>query len=190
MCGGVQRHPSFPQGRIEDFDFSHNLERASAHLDGPPSGGAYACFPSCDGQVCFPPPGFDTDRDTVPGGKIITPRFTDCFHVARAKNTSKFDAAGLAGKNYHIKEYSVKVLTPQIISKGGYQSFHGDHPEDILLCYSKIANIHWIVLQGWVNSWTHFSDPVVEYILEKALPVFPRLGSLEVADVVKFYNSL
>jgi hypothetical protein len=30
----------------------------------------------------------------------------------------------------------------------------------------------------------------VEYILEKALPVFPRLKSLEVTDVVQFYDSL
>ncbi len=37
---------------------------------------------------------------------------------------------------------------------------------------------------------THFCGPVVEYILEKALPVFLRLGSLEVADVVKFYDSV
>jgi hypothetical protein len=37
---------------------------------------------------------------------------------------------------------------------------------------------------------THFCGPVVEYILKKALPVFPRLGSLEVVDVVKFYDSV
>jgi hypothetical protein len=36
----------------------------------------------------------------------------------------------------------------------------------------------------------HFSGLVVEYILEKALPVFPHLNSLEVVDVVQFYNSL
>jgi hypothetical protein len=36
----------------------------------------------------------------------------------------------------------------------------------------------------------HFSGPVVKYILEKALPVFPRLNSLKVADVVKFYDSM
>jgi hypothetical protein len=36
----------------------------------------------------------------------------------------------------------------------------------------------------------HFCGPMVEYILEKALPVFPRLHSLDVADAVKLYNGL
>jgi hypothetical protein len=36
----------------------------------------------------------------------------------------------------------------------------------------------------------HFSGPVMEYILEKALPVFPCLNSLKVADIVKFYDSV
>ncbi len=132
----------------------------------------------------------DTGGDTVPGGKITTPRFSDRSHVACAKNTSKFDAAGLAEAKYHIGEFGVEVLTPPIISNCGYQSFHRDHPEDILLCYSEISNIHRVVLQGWVNSWTHFCGPVVKYILEKAIPVFPRLSSLKVADVVKFYDSV
>jgi hypothetical protein len=30
----------------------------------------------------------------------------------------------------------------------------------------------------------------VEYILEKALPVFPRLQGLDIADMVKFYDGL
>jgi hypothetical protein len=132
----------------------------------------------------------DTGGNTVPGRKITTPCFSDRSHMARAKNTSKFDAAGLAEAKYHIGEYGIEVLIPPIISNCGYQSFHRDHPEGILLCYSEISNIHCVVLQGWVNSWTHFCGPVIEYILEKAVPVFHHLSSLEVADVVKFYNSL
>jgi hypothetical protein len=127
----------------------------------------------------------------VLGGKITTPCFTDRSHVARAKNTSEFDLAGLTEAKYHIGDMGVDVLTLQIISNCGYQqSLHWDHPEDILLCYSKIANIHHVILQGWTNYWTHFIGPVVEYILKKALPVFPRLNSLAVADVVKFYDSV
>jgi hypothetical protein len=41
-----------------------------------------------------------------------------------------------------------------------------------------------------MNAWTHFSGPVVEYILEKALPVFPYLQGLDVANTVKFYDGL
>jgi hypothetical protein len=110
--------------------------------------------------------------------------------MACAKNTSKFDLAGLADVKYHVADMGVKELTLQIISNCCYQSFHWNHPEDILLCYSEIVNIHRIVLQVWTNYWMHFSGPIVEYILEKALPVFPRLNSLEVADIVQFYNSM
>ena len=69
----------------------------------------------------------------VLGGKITSPRFMDRSRVARAKNTSKFDLAGLAEAKYHISNMGVNVLTPQIISNCGYQSFHRDHREDILL---------------------------------------------------------
>jgi hypothetical protein len=46
------------------------------------------------------------------------------------------------------------------------------------------------VIQTWINTRTHFSGPVVEYILEKALPVFPCLQALDVAGMVKFYDKL
>ncbi len=185
-----QRHPSFPPGRVEDFDFSYSPHRESARSSYPPPRGASVHFHPHGGQERVPPPGVDTGGNTVSGGKITTPRFIDRSRMACAKNTSKFDAAGLAEAKYHIGEYGVEVLTLPIISNCGYQSFHQDHPEDILLCYSEISNIHRVVLQGWVNSRTHFCGSVVEYILEKAITVFPRLSSLEVADVVKIYDSV
>ncbi len=157
---------------------------------GPPHGGGTACSPPPGRHVRFSPSDIDTSDDMILGGKITTPRFTDRSSVVRAKNTSKFDSAGLAEAKYHIGDMGVDVLTPQIVSNCGYQSFHRDHPEDILLCYSEIANIHCVVLQGWTNYWLHFSGPVVEYILKKALPVFPRLNCLEVANVIKFYDSV
>jgi hypothetical protein len=179
--GGGQRHPSFPQSIIEDFDFTH---RSDARADGGPPHGGTACFPPPGKHVRFPPSDIDTSNGTVPGGKITTPCFMDRSHVACTKNTSKFDLVGLAEAKYHIGNMGVKVLTLQIINNCGYQSFHRDHPEDILLCYSEIANIHRIILQGWTNYRTHFSGPVVEYILKKAFPGFPRLNSLGLADVV------
>ncbi len=110
--------------------------------------GGTARSPPPGGHVCFSPSDIDTSNDMVLGGKITTPRFMGRSHVARAKNTSKFDLAGLAEAKYHIRDMGVDVLTPQIISNCGYQSFHRDLPEDILLCYSDIANIHRVVLQG------------------------------------------
>ncbi len=41
-----------------------------------------------------------------------------------------------------------------------------------------------------MNTRTHFCGPVVEYILEKALPVFLRLHALDVVETVKFYDGL
>jgi hypothetical protein len=84
----------------------------------------------------------------------------------------------------------VDVLNEMIISNCGYQSFHVDHPKDVLLCFQKIINLHRVVVQTWTNTRSHFSGPVVEYILKKALPVFPRLQDLDVAGMVKFYNGL
>jgi hypothetical protein len=146
--------------------------------------------PPPGGHVRLAPSDIDTSNDTVLGGRITTPRFTDRSRVARAKNVSKFDSVGLAESKYHIGVMGVKVLTPQIISNCGYQSFHWDHPNDVLLCFSEIANTHCIVLGSWTNHRLQFSGPVVEYILEKALPVFPCLTSLKMLDVVKFYDSV
>jgi hypothetical protein len=115
-----QRYPSFPPGRVEDFDFSYSPHRESARSGYPTPRGASVHFHPRGGQERVPPPGVDTGGDTVPGGKITTPRFSDCSRVARAKNTSKFDAAGLAEAKYHVGEYGVEVLTPPIISNCGY----------------------------------------------------------------------
>jgi len=185
--GGQERHPSFPQGRVEDFDFSYHGDARSA---GGTRRGVPAGIPPLNSHVRSPPSAIDTSDDGVLGGRITTPRFTDRSRVARAKQMSKFDSAGLAEAKYHIGDMGVEMLTPQIISKCGYQSFHRDHPEDILLCYSEIGHIHRVVLQDRTNPRTHFSGPAVEYILEKALPVFPRLRSLDVADVVHFYDGM
>ncbi len=132
----------------------------------------------------------DTAPTHVPGGKIKTPQSIDPVWHARNKKMNRFDSAGLADSGYHIGDLGVDSLTEAIISKCGYQSFHVDHPKDVLLCFQEIVNIHCVVVQTWTNTRTHFSRPVVEYILKKALPVFPRLQGLDVADKVKFYGGL
>ena len=101
---------------------------------------------------------------------------------------NRFDLAGLADTGYHIGDDGVALLNEMIISNCGYQSFHVDHPEDVLLCFQEIVNLHRLVVQTWTNTRTHFSGPVVEYIIEKALPVFPRLLDLDVSGTVQFYN--
>jgi hypothetical protein len=146
-----------------------------------------------------PPPPFpsmvhglhvDTAHTGVLGGRIKTPRSIDPARHARDRKTNRFDLAGLADAGYHVGDDGVDVLNEMIIINCGYQSFHVDHPEDILLCFQENINFHRVVVQTWTNTRTHFSGPVVEYILKKALPVFPRLQDLDVAGMLKFYNEL
>ena len=132
----------------------------------------------------------ETAHTGVPGGRIKTPRSFDPARRAREMKTNRFDLAGLADAGYHVGVDGVEDLDERIISNCGYQSFHVDHPADILLCFQEIVNLHKIVVRTWTNTRTHFSGPVVEYILEKALPVFPRLLDLDVAGTVKFYDGL
>jgi hypothetical protein len=104
--------------------------------------------------------------------------------------TNRFDLAGLADTGHHIGDDGVALLNEMIISNCGYKSVHVDHPEDVLLCFQKIVNLHRLVVMTWTNTRTHFSGPVVEYIIEKALPVFPCLLDLDVSGTVKFYDGL
>ncbi len=60
--------------------------------------------------------------------------------------TNHFDLAGLADTGYHIGDFGVDILNEMIISKCDYQSFHVDHPEDVLLCFQEIVNIHRVVV--------------------------------------------
>jgi len=124
----------------------------------------------------------DTAHAGAPGGKIKTPPSLDPARRARTIKKNCFDLAGLADTGYHIGDDGVALLNEMIISNCGYQSFHVDHPEDVLLCFQEIVNLHRLVVQTWTNTCTHFSGPVVEYIIEKALPFFPRLLDLDVSD--------
>jgi hypothetical protein len=173
----------------------------SAHMPVPPTWGhgshpsAPAPAPAHSAPAPAPAPlpcglRVDTAPADVPGGRIKTPCSTDPARHARDMKTNRFDLAGLSNPDYHIGDFGVDTLTEKIISKCGYQSFHADHPEDVLLCFQEIINIHRVVIQTWTNTRTHFSGPVVEYILEKALPVFPHLQDLDVAGMVKFYDGL
>ena len=77
----------------------------------------------------------------IPGGRIKTPCSTDPAQHAWNMKTNRFDLAGLADTNYHICDFGVNILTIIITSKCGYQSFHVDHPEDVLLCFQENVNI-------------------------------------------------
>jgi hypothetical protein len=116
----------------------------------------------------------DTTPADIPGGQIKTPRSTNPAWHARNRKTNHFELAGLANLGHHIGDFWVDLLTEAIISKCGYQSFHVNHPEDVLLCFQEIINIHRIVVQTWTNTRTHFWGPVVEY--SPCLPTLTGVG--------------
>jgi hypothetical protein len=97
----------------------------------------------------------DTAHAGEPGGRIKTPRSLDPAQRARNMKTNRFDLAGLADSGYHIGDDGVDLLNERIISNCGYQSFHVDHPEDVLLCFQEIVNLHRLVVQTWTNTRTH-----------------------------------
>ena len=137
---------------------------SAAYMPVPPTWG-HGFQPSVTAPAPVPPPsGLRVDTSSLPilGGKIKTPRSTDPARRARTMKTSRFDLAGLADTGYHIGDFGVDTLTELIISNCGYQTFHVDHPEDVLLCFQEIINIHRVVVQTWTNTRTHFSGPVVE----------------------------
>jgi hypothetical protein len=50
--------------------------------------------------------------------------------------------------------------------------------------------MHRQILDAWVNPRTFQSGPLVDRILDKGLTVFPKLGTLDVAAAVEFYDQL
>jgi hypothetical protein len=121
----------------------------AAYMPVPPTWG-HGFQPSVTAPAPAPPPsGLRVDTSPLPilGGKIKTPRSTDPARRARTMKTSRFDLAGLADTGYHIGDFGVDTLTELIISNCGYQTFHVDHPEDVLLCFQEIINFHRVVVQ-------------------------------------------
>ena len=56
--------------------------------------------------------------------------------------------------------------------------------------YNNIILLHCWVWDAWENRHTQQSGPSVDRILEKALPVFPRLDSADMEAMVNFYDKL
>jgi hypothetical protein len=122
------------------------------------------------------------------GGHIESPRLSDKEHLACARQTSLCNIVGLASDAYHGGPYGVQTLLERFIHNCGYASFSNTlSAKDVIVCYNEIQQIHRKVLQLWENPQSYSMGPSVERILEKGLPVFPKLRSLETHDAVEFY---
>jgi hypothetical protein len=63
-------------------------------------------------------------------------------------------------------------------------------PEDVLLSYGEIIQVHRKVKQSWYNTRNQTSGPSVERILDRGLAVSPKLCSLNVQETVNFYDKM
>ena len=125
----------------------------------------------------------------IGGVGITSPCPSDKEQLARSCGVGLFDIAGLASVDYYGGLQGVQDLTISFIHKCGYQSFSNTaSPEDILICFGEIQQLHRKVLQSWFNTRTQVSGPSLELILERGLKAFPQLRTMNVHDAVKFYN--
>jgi hypothetical protein len=179
-------------------------QRASSHLSGncPPS------FPeglprASSRQAHFKhptdyrfkgsrPTEVDTLQDpmapTNMGGQVESPRPSNKERQARNRKMSIYDVAGLASTAYHGNHYGVEWLDIPFIHQCGYQTILPAAAKDVLLCYRDIQQRHRKVRQAWTNPHTHILGPLVDRILEKGLPVFPKLLTLTAKETVSFYD--
>ena len=128
----------------------------------------------------------DDEAHLPKGGQIMSPRHWDRRQVAHTAGHSPLDAAALACREYHGYQRGYYPLTAEIITSCGYRDTRGGvspYCNDIILLHRR-------VMDAWENRRTQQRGPSVDRILEKGLPVFPRLDTLEVSATVDFYDKL
>ncbi len=120
------------------------------------------------------------------GGPIKSPSNIGRFQQARQRGMSRYNMAALADNNYHGGVRGFDPLTIRIIKNCGYTAINSD---DILLCYRDIIHLHGKTLDGWTNMRTQHQGPSVEWIMEKAMPLFQKFNGVTMADLVQFYDN-
>jgi hypothetical protein len=123
------------------------------------------------------------------GGPITSPQNWDKETTARSLGASRFDATCLACSAYHVGKDSVATLPEDVICNCGFRRIKAS-ADDVVVCYNDIKWVHQKVRGLCYNSSSHTFDPQVDRILQKSLPMFPRLVSTDTGEVVTFYNWL
>ena len=108
---------------------------------------------------------------------------------AQTLGTSCFKAIKLATKEYYVSIDGVETLSKELIHDCGYGHIKAS-VEDVVVCYNDIILVHHKVRKLWYNNCAHTLGPQVDKILGKSLPIFPKLDSLCVKDVINFYDRL
>jgi hypothetical protein len=83
----------------------------------------------------------------------------------------------------------VSTLSKKSIQECGYGTVKAT-VEDVVVCFNNIIMVHHRVRELWYNSFARTMGPQVDKILSKSLSVFPKLTTLQVEDVVNFYDCL
>jgi hypothetical protein len=113
--------------------------------------------------------------------QIILPRQWDCARVAQSAGVSPLDVAALGCQEYHGYDEGYYPLMQAIIFRCGYRNNIGN---EVITCHNDIILLHRRVMDMWVNPITQQRGPSVECILDKGLPVFPKLEMMSVDATV------
>ena len=131
----------------------------------------------------------DGSNVLIVGRAVTLPQPSNKERLAWSCGIGLFNIAGLATIGYHGGSQGIQDLTVSFIHNCGYQTFSNTvSPEDILLCFSEIQQLHQKVLQSWFNPRTQVSGPSLERILDQGLKAFPQLRTMNVDNAVEFYD--
>jgi hypothetical protein len=111
----------------------------------------------------------------------------DQCRLALLKQKNSCNVEGLANPHHHGGIDGYDPLTKAIIHNCGYTELN---TTDVLNSYLDIIILHRTIYKHWVNTRTQYEGPQLNQILEKGIPTFTRLSTLEVESVVEFYNKL
>jgi hypothetical protein len=106
---------------------------------------------------------------------------------AHKKKKSPCKIAGLATFHYHGGTTGYSSLTKGIIHNCRYTAINS---MDVIESFNAIILLHAEVYDHWENPCTNHHSPQLDHILERGLPTFPYLTTLDVEVVVKFYSKL
>ncbi len=193
-------HPLFPQGNVDDFDFSYrNMESRRPPAAVSPARSPFRNkVPPTDPYRPSRPAGLQVDGnrprgesvDEVEaslGGRIILPRHADHHQQALASRISPMDIVHLGNTHYHGGHHGYSQLTMNIVHNCGFTELN---TTDVIMSYNKIIHLHTEVLAHWEHPRQYYSGPQVDRILDKGISLFPRLTMLTVDATVEFYDNL
>ena len=124
-------------------------------------------------------------RDRPLEGQIILPRQWDRARVAQSTGVSPLDVAALGCQEYHGYDEGYYPLMQAIIFR-----YRNHIRNEVITCHNDIILLHLRVIDMWVNPRTQQRGPSMERILDKGLPVFPKLEMMSVDATVDFYDKL